>query len=825
MFWPKLLWFVCTLIFCTLGNNANAKEKKTLSIDKSRTIDSMMTGLLDCGEQGAIPGMALSVVHKGRVLLSRGYGITDMKHPRPVTEKTLFGIGPVTQTFTSTLLAKLLHEHPRFTLTTPLSKVIPGKFRFRDKVRTSQASSEDLLGQRMGLVRHNYMVFQDFISRKRLKFKMRYIRGAGKFRESYITSDIMYSLAAYVTEKLSNASWEELVARELFRPLKMSKSTFFSSLRPDNRNLATAYYPDSSNGQRELSLRYFQEATKLGGAQSIVSNAVDMAKWMLFHLSSGRNKKGRVVVPSDVLERTYMPVQKNSPSSREFRQPHTPEEWRDDGISLGWTNGSYREFNVLSSTKAHLSLARGYEARMTLYPSQQLGIFTAFTGKQLSYSAQSALHAAIADIILDQNTWLNTSTICSFPAPWVLVPKEIKRPQPNDQPRQSNLYKSFHGVYYNEIYGRIIVFQNTTIGGLQMQYGPIRSALRPMSSKPVFHAQGEGDFWLFKVTVTFHFIPGKAAFMTIPEFVPNSPTNPIRFKLTNTKIPNEYLQSVQTSTSSAPSVSNERITQGGKTQPTQTPSVGSTQLTTERLLVTERSSTEEGQTVSTLGTSKASAITSTSDIPRSGSMSYATLPEITKEFPHKDTSATSSESLYPATSKVTSFSTSEVSTSEPITQTIPQTQFTEFSSESSLPQTSSVSTSSTTDSDVTKSSLGLDDVTSLSAHGVDTVSPPTSYTDDITQSSERSTDITNWALNPDGMTVSSAKEDGVNWASAGLPHSTPEYKTSDVKNSKSSPKDKNVVNTRNNGCGSRTFTLTSSVGCIMIYIIVIYVKL
>lgn len=87
---------------------------------------------------------------------------------------------------------------------------------------------------------------------------MRYIRGAGRFRESYITSDNIYSLAAYVTEKLSNATWEELVARELFRPLKMAKSTFFSSLRPDNRNLATAYYPDSSNGQRELSLRYFQ---------------------------------------------------------------------------------------------------------------------------------------------------------------------------------------------------------------------------------------------------------------------------------------------------------------------------------------------------------------------------------------------------------------------------------------------------------------------------------------------------------------------------------------------------------------------------------------
>lgn len=87
---------------------------------------------------------------------------------------------------------------------------------------------------------------------------------------------------------------------------------------------------------------FSREATKLGGAQSIVSNAADMAKWMLFHLSGGQNKKGRAVVPREVLDRTYIPVQRHSPSSSEFRHPHTPEEWRDDDISLGWTNGSYR---------------------------------------------------------------------------------------------------------------------------------------------------------------------------------------------------------------------------------------------------------------------------------------------------------------------------------------------------------------------------------------------------------------------------------------------------------------------------------------------------
>lgn len=483
------------------------------------------------------------------------------------------------------------------------------------------------------------------------------------------------------------------------------------------------------------------------------------------------------------------------------------------------------DFNVLSSTKAHLSLAKGYEARMTLYPFQQLGVFTAFTGNQLSYSAQSALHAAIADIILDQNTWLNTSTICSFPAPWVLVPKEIRRPQPENQPRQSNKYKSYYGVYYNEIYGRIIVFQNITIGKLQMQYGPIRSDLRQMSSKNVFHAQGEGDFWLFKVTVTFHFSPGKSGFLTIPEYVPNSPTNPIRFKLTNTKIPNEYSQHMQTSTSSAPSVPNERVTQGATTEPiTPVPSVASTQLTTERQTVTERSSIEEGQIVTTLGSSTASEITSTSDIPRSSS---PTQPEVTKDpsqFPQDYTSVTSSGSHYPVTGTDRAFSASYVSR-EQITETIPQTQFTDVSSESILPQRSLASTTPTSDSDVTSSTVKMYDVTSFSAHGVDTVSSTSSYADVITRSTGRVAD--NTTTNFYGMT-SPAKVEGVTLATRGIHHSTPEYKTSDVKNSKSRPDDKNIVDTESNsfnGCASRTFTITSIVWHILIYFMVVYVKL
>ena len=57
-----------------------------------------------------IPGMSVAVVRDGRLVLARGYGLADVEANVPATADTLYPVGSITKTFTSTLMMQLAEE-------------------------------------------------------------------------------------------------------------------------------------------------------------------------------------------------------------------------------------------------------------------------------------------------------------------------------------------------------------------------------------------------------------------------------------------------------------------------------------------------------------------------------------------------------------------------------------------------------------------------------------------------------------------------------------------------------------------------------------------
>ena len=51
-----------------------------------------------------IPGMAVAIIDKGRVVLARGYGLANVEHDVPVTPETVFQSGSVGKQFTATAI-------------------------------------------------------------------------------------------------------------------------------------------------------------------------------------------------------------------------------------------------------------------------------------------------------------------------------------------------------------------------------------------------------------------------------------------------------------------------------------------------------------------------------------------------------------------------------------------------------------------------------------------------------------------------------------------------------------------------------------------------
>ena len=72
-----------------------------------------------------IPGLALAVVQRGRVVYARGFGVTCVEpHGQPVTPETLFRIGSVTKPLTGSVVMRLV-DRGKLDLDAPVRAYVP----------------------------------------------------------------------------------------------------------------------------------------------------------------------------------------------------------------------------------------------------------------------------------------------------------------------------------------------------------------------------------------------------------------------------------------------------------------------------------------------------------------------------------------------------------------------------------------------------------------------------------------------------------------------------------------------------------------------------
>jgi CubicO group peptidase (beta-lactamase class C family) len=92
-----------------------------------------------------VPGAAIVVVKDGKVVLSKGYGLRDVKGNLPVTEQTLFPIASITKSFTVATLATFSSEG-KLDWDKPVRDYLPD-FRLYDDVLTARVTTRDLVSQ------------------------------------------------------------------------------------------------------------------------------------------------------------------------------------------------------------------------------------------------------------------------------------------------------------------------------------------------------------------------------------------------------------------------------------------------------------------------------------------------------------------------------------------------------------------------------------------------------------------------------------------------------------------------------------------------------
>jgi CubicO group peptidase (beta-lactamase class C family) len=314
-----------------------------------------------------VPGVAVAVVKDGKVIVAQGYGVRRLGDTAHVSPRTLFGIASNTKAFTATALA-LLVEEGKLDWDAPVVNFLPA-FALYDPFVTRELTIKDLLVHRSGLgLGAGDLLWwpTSTYSRAEIAGRLRYIKPATSFRSAYAYDNVLYLVASQVIEAVSGKSWEDFVTTRLLQPVGMTTSGVRLS---GSAAAATGADVATTHAEIEGKVRPIAPFTSdnTNPAGGIMSNAQDMAKWVIAQLDSGRVGEKRLWSQRSARMLwtgvTPTPIGTPPPELRHMQASF-------NAYALGFNTRDYRGRKMVQ----HSGGLPGYVSLVTMIPDLKLGV-------------------------------------------------------------------------------------------------------------------------------------------------------------------------------------------------------------------------------------------------------------------------------------------------------------------------------------------------------------------------------------------------------------------------------------------------------------------
>lgn len=348
----------------------------------SGQIDSITTKGLKIFD---VPGIAVAIVKDGKVIHSKGYGVSSLDTKEKVDEHTRFAIASNSKAFTAAALGMLI-DQGRLQWTTLVTDIIP-EFKLYAPYVTENFMIADLLCHRSGLgLGAGDLMFwpgNPGFSKKDIIHNLRYLKPVSQFRTKYDYDNLLYMVAGEVIERVSGKSWENFIEQNIFSPIGMIESAASYQRLKDKRNVIDAHAP--VEGVLQVVPRETNET--LNAAGGIYSSVADMSKWAILQMNDGsygtdfKNQLFSKKIHNDMwTTHTVIPVGSKTDYNTQFA-----------GYGLGWFLSDEMGHKVVTHTGGLL----GMVTQVTLVPDMKLGIIV-FTNQQ-SGAAFSSVTNSIKD--------------------------------------------------------------------------------------------------------------------------------------------------------------------------------------------------------------------------------------------------------------------------------------------------------------------------------------------------------------------------------------------------------------------------------------------
>lgn len=226
-----------------------------------------------------IPGLAIGIVHNGKLVYQKGFGYADVESKIPVTPKTCFCISSISKTFTAISIMQLV-EQGKINLDDRVEKYLQW---FKVKTKDFDSSTitiRQLLSHTSGIFKDGNTpqwengVFLDVAGlRRSISNKTLIFKNLTKFKYS----NFGFALLGEVIKKASGLSYNEYVTKHIIKKLDMER-TAPDYAKEYNDWLAKGYSRYIPNKEREAFSH--SETRAYASATGFLSNVPDLAKYL-----------------------------------------------------------------------------------------------------------------------------------------------------------------------------------------------------------------------------------------------------------------------------------------------------------------------------------------------------------------------------------------------------------------------------------------------------------------------------------------------------------------------------------------------------------------
>lgn len=231
-----------------------------------------------------VPGVAIGLVHEGRISEILHYGYADKKQGIPLSENTLFQAGSISKSVTAWGIMHLVEEG-RISLDDPVEKYLT-EWKFPESGYDHQeVTIRRLLSHTAGLPPHKGYVGTE--PEEELYSLVDSLNGEGRFNEptkiigepgtEAAYSGAGYSILQLLIEEVTGMSFEAYMEEQVLKPLGMNASSFRQDAADPSLSKAYGYF-----GQEIPNYLFTEKA-----AAGLKTNASDMMALIIASLNRG----------------------------------------------------------------------------------------------------------------------------------------------------------------------------------------------------------------------------------------------------------------------------------------------------------------------------------------------------------------------------------------------------------------------------------------------------------------------------------------------------------------------------------------------------------